>query len=487
MSQGLVVYSDGGFRKNCGGWGIHGYLFSTDKPKKGSGNPKYILTAKGYVAKTDVVDELPITPIHYVDGFGSLLPPSTNNIGELISTINALEHAGKYEITTVDIFTDSEYVQKGLDTWVDGWKKNNWLKKDNTPPANIDLWKKLVTLRDDLIFRGVAVNISWVKAHTDDDPSVTTILGNVMADKLATLGVLTAIGGKMINDIQTVAADGYWKQEVERHPFLSNRRMYFNTMMEYLRTGKYYTGDHGTDDAMLGTKISDGIYSVVVLNTPDSILELVRNYQSSMSGNADAIIMARMDSLYKGEIYDDIMRFKELTMLQRDKSRLDLYWLDKEPLTRELQPPMLAMRAIEALSELNDKLVLFTNESSDLVVTDITGVLYTFESKKDKKGNAESVVYKLKPEYNVGFSALKTNVKYQSEGGIKETQITITVGLDIINRNALKRLEDMKPKVSIITWLEGPEAFRYLTVIEANGDICIQGSCYSNLHMVLKK
>ena len=130
MSQGLVLYGDGGYRALCGGYGIHGYLYDTDKPKKSSGNSEHALTAMGYITKNNKRKEeiaaVEVTPIHYVDGYGSLLPPTTNNVAELLATLRGLEHARKYDITDLQFFTDSEYVRKGLEMWVDTWKKNNF-------------------------------------------------------------------------------------------------------------------------------------------------------------------------------------------------------------------------------------------------------------------------------------------------------------------------------------------------------------------------
>ena len=54
MAQGMVLFTDGGFRNYCGGWGFHGYLYDYDTPKKSSGNPNHILTSMGYVIKNKV-------------------------------------------------------------------------------------------------------------------------------------------------------------------------------------------------------------------------------------------------------------------------------------------------------------------------------------------------------------------------------------------------------------------------------------------------
>jgi hypothetical protein len=54
-TTGMVIYCDGGARPNPGniGWGNHGFIYSTQEPKKGSGNLTHILTASGYIPKTE--------------------------------------------------------------------------------------------------------------------------------------------------------------------------------------------------------------------------------------------------------------------------------------------------------------------------------------------------------------------------------------------------------------------------------------------------
>jgi hypothetical protein len=86
--------------------------------------------------------------------------------------------------------------------------------------------------------------------------------------------------------------------------------------------------------------------------------------------------------------------------------------------------------------------------------------------------------------YNVGFAALELDVNYKSDDGILAAPVILTLGIDLLDRNALKKLEIYNPKVTIISWLEAPGVFRYATVIEANEDVGIWAGCYSNLRIV---
>jgi ribonuclease HI len=494
VAHGMMIYADGGANPNPGptGWGIHGFLYSDAKPKKGSGNGGWLLTQKGYVAKSEAALKggvAEVTPVHYVDGYGSILADQvkkpTNNVGELMAATRALEHGLNYDIKRILVTTDSEYVRQGMEGWVVGWQRNGWVKATGEPVANVEIWKELVATKQQLIDRGVDVKFAWVKGHNKH-------LGNEIADKHATLGVLLSQQGIFKNETTTSAAEGYWKYDSERHPMLANRRMYFNTVAQYQKPGEYYLGEHGTEDDLLGKRISDGAYSVVRIKEPDVAIEMVRNYTTELACGMDSIVMARLDQLFSAETHKEITRYGTTAMPRAKPYRLDLNCLDEEPgpghkrkpLTRECRPPKLAMRAVEALSDLIDKLQMYLSGDPFITTTDLTGILYETRDKPvGKKGETVSTI-ELREQYVVGFAALEVQANYRVGEGVAQVPITLTLGIDLLNRNSLKRLEKRHPKVTLITWLESSQAFRYATVVEADGDVGIWAGVYSNLRMV---
>jgi ribonuclease HI len=83
---------------------------------------------------------------------------TTNNRMELMAAISALE-ALKLP-SRVDIHTDSEYVQKGISTWIHGWKRKGWRTAAGTPVKNAELWRRL----DEAQARHT-VTWHWVRGH----------------------------------------------------------------------------------------------------------------------------------------------------------------------------------------------------------------------------------------------------------------------------------------------------------------------------------
>lgn len=482
---GVVLYTDGGCRPNpgYGGWGVHGYLYRDEKPKKGAGNPDHILTNRGYMTKAAAASTQAgkawreVAPVEYIDGFGSFLDAVTNNIAEIAATTAALEYVQRFaELKSVMIRTDSEHVRKGLEGWVDGWIRNGWVKQDGTPPANVQYWKELVQMRDVLRSRGVDVQIEWVKAHDD-------ILGNVQADRLATIAVMVSKSGELAHELTATAAEGYWKYEPDRHPMLNHRRLYMNTREQFNRPGEYYIGEHGKDDDLLGKRISDGAFALVRLEKPDTVLEMLRNRQIEAAGEIDTLVMLRLDHIYRSDVHQRIVSYGKYFVVQPDPSWLHLEDLDEESISRELRPPKLALRAVEAIEELGGKLEQYLRRDAQIVVTDLTPILYEKNVKVDKKGETTATM-KLKADYNVGFASLEVDAQYSAGNELSSASVILTLGIDMLDRNSLKRLEDRLPQVSLITWSEAPNVFRYATVVEAGNDKGIWAGVYSNLRVV---
>ena len=125
----IEIYTDGACRGNPGpgGWGF------------------LILSAEGANRKMVYGSE----------------PQTTNNRMELTAALKALESLDISPATEITLYTDSEYLRKGMTSWLAGWKKNGWRNAKKEPVKNTDLWKQLDTLN---IFY-TNINWRWVKAH----------------------------------------------------------------------------------------------------------------------------------------------------------------------------------------------------------------------------------------------------------------------------------------------------------------------------------
>jgi ribonuclease HI len=85
-------------------------------------------------------------------------PNTTNNRMEMMAAIMALESLTRP--SQVKLYTDSQYVQKGISEWVQGWVKRGWLTADKKPVKNADLWQRLQAAR-----QPHQVEFIWVRGH----------------------------------------------------------------------------------------------------------------------------------------------------------------------------------------------------------------------------------------------------------------------------------------------------------------------------------
>ncbi len=118
----ITIYTDGACRGNPGpgGWGV--VMMWRDKLKELSGFEEH----------------------------------TTNNRMELMAVIEALKSIKRGK--SIHLYTDSQYVQKGISIWIKKWKVNNW---NNGKVKNRDLWVQLLELdsKHNITWR-------WVKGHS---------------------------------------------------------------------------------------------------------------------------------------------------------------------------------------------------------------------------------------------------------------------------------------------------------------------------------
>ncbi|HEX9301942.1 MAG TPA: ribonuclease HI, partial [Casimicrobiaceae bacterium] len=110
---------------------------------------------------------------------------TTNNRMELTAVIRALESLKRE--CDVDLFTDSQYVKNGIETWIHGWKRNGWKTSDRKPVKNAELWREL-----DALAQTHRIRWHWVKGHNGHPE-------NDRADALANAGVARIVAAAAID------------------------------------------------------------------------------------------------------------------------------------------------------------------------------------------------------------------------------------------------------------------------------------------------
>ena len=78
---------------------------------------------------------------------------TTNNRMELLGVIEGLK--ALKEPCEVEIVSDSSYVTKGINEWLE-----NWIKKDFKKVKNVDLWKEYIE-----VSKPHKIYAIWIKGH----------------------------------------------------------------------------------------------------------------------------------------------------------------------------------------------------------------------------------------------------------------------------------------------------------------------------------
>ncbi|CAK0777494.1 ribonuclease HI [Gammaproteobacteria bacterium] len=141
MANEVEIYSDGACRGNPGPGGWAAVLRYQEHEKRLSGAERH----------------------------------TTNNRMELMAAIQGLEALRRP--SRVCLYTDSQYVQKGITQWVANWKRNGWRTKGSGPVKNVDLW-----LRLDTVCTLHQVDWRWVRGHSGNS-------GNELVDQIANTAI----------------------------------------------------------------------------------------------------------------------------------------------------------------------------------------------------------------------------------------------------------------------------------------------------------
>ena len=126
---------------------IHIYTDGGCSGNPGPGGWAYVMVEKGGAGDTVIAEKW--------DGEKN----TTNNRMELLAVINALDSL-KSPAPQLTLYTDSQYVQKGITEWIHNWKRNNWRTSGKQPVKNQDLWMAL-----DALAAAFPIQWVWVKGH----------------------------------------------------------------------------------------------------------------------------------------------------------------------------------------------------------------------------------------------------------------------------------------------------------------------------------
>ena len=145
----IIIYTDGAARRNPG--------------------------PGGYAAVVSYEKLVDSRQQEWITELGGREEHTTNNRMELTATIKAFEFIPKLSTDNYLLFTDSEYVMKGITEWIQRWQKKGWKTAGRKPVLNQDLWQTLLELTN-----GKKIEWKYVASHAG-------VHLNERADEIATV------------------------------------------------------------------------------------------------------------------------------------------------------------------------------------------------------------------------------------------------------------------------------------------------------------
>lgn len=482
----LILYCDAGFLldKKVGGYGIHGYSYMNEVPKRGTGNPKAKPTKLGYIDSADKEDL--ITIVKYVDLCGPLSNVTSSNEAELHALRHALELI-KEDGTIGDVllYSDSKYTVQGITKWVNNWAKSNWNTSNGQPVKNTTLWKEVKELWDE-VGKERSLSIEWIKGHNGH-------IGNVTADELATRGLVLSLNGttEVVHKESEMA--GYWNTANVSIPrLLEAPRFYILTFGEagklvHEEYATYFLGVHGgkdKDDDMLCKPYACNYMAVVRTKTKDPIIEAVKEevvkLENSRNRPIGTIVIGNGQNLLSRRTYRDVTEHG-LKFMRRSTSPITISTASGNELASELVPLGRGYKLLDICSSLQDRL-------SDLV--DGKGY-FTFTDLKDEL--FEEVVVKKEPTLRIKAS-LTSSVKFirlegkfcvgtdEKPSDVFTQRTSLILGSDLPTRNQLSALCQEIEKIQLVSWRDSSTSCRYGTYLTfKNGDSAFWSRYDANL------
>lgn len=507
--KGLIIYCDGGnFKRNPGpvGSGLYYYTFSNEEAEKVFPIKGIRPTSKGFTdIKMQKVKEYPnvgnldefvksvlddesfydvkiTNMVEWCKGTGTI---GSNNVGELLAFQQALKTINQEHPDVCIIFTDSEYIIKGMG-WLDKWKSTDFITGSGKPINNKEIWEEIYKERNILRANKIPYSIKWIKGHGDNIKDSRTIsnISNMFADNCASIGASLSNNKLYFPDtldevyrevtIEELKID---KKPEPIHPLLVNKRLYFSFGG---RTDKnlFYVGNPGyqVEDIYIGKQIPDAQIGIVYMKDRNPVIEMVEEEQNKWLnqhyGYNNLMYCLMLDNIANTKTYRKLAKYGNI-FISRPQGVPNLETVDGSTLTYVNDPVYLGMKNIDNISALQNVLDLYKDNSHLVKAIDLTDVFYStkeIEVVEDLQGNniKTAVGKALLKEHTNTMKSIKIPIEFGGDEFVKEKQvknIILTCGIDMPRRNQMKYFEQEYPSVKLLVWHTSCALYRFAFLV----------------------
>jgi len=389
----------------------------------------------------------------------------------------------EHQIKSANIFCDCQSVIEGVNTYMHQWEKNGWTKTNGQPPVNLEFWQELAALKNKLGQKDTQFSLKWVKAHDGD-------FGNERADCYASMGRMVSRQQAALENIPATPQDikrwtqlfrpaaGFWNNnQIKTSPLITQKHCYASNSFDRPK-GVYFLGNHGKDDDLFAHRKADTSTTILILKEPEDHLEKFLDFHKQVITH-NTVYAINLDVIYSPLVVREVDLFgidHYLDVTQKHNNTIvHLHDDARTPVSREYRPPLLSNTGFKELLDYYELALMYQRRDELLLYHDVTSLLYQPEKGK----------LKLNAELVAGVRTFDLEVAYRDkDGSQKLTKLVACLNVDIPDRNCLKKLESLEPKVTIVTWMTSDNAFRYAGVVECTQGLGLWVGNHSNLRFV---
>lgn len=459
----LVVYTDGSANPNPGiiGASSNGYVYNREGSLDYSVDDN-LFTDVGYlnISEYDGSQKL-VFPSYIFEMRNSFSSTFTSNYAEVYALYSLLDFLIKneYFYKSILVYSDSNYLVSCINERLEEWKVNGWKRTDGKTVSEQELWYSLSEKLDIIRDHNIEFTIKWVKGHSNCH-------GNNIANFGANIARIDSHRNQYDFFFQSVKGEDFFKNKISIHPLLCHNNLIINLANEKLSKSNIYF-QYNTDlpDNLVGKLSRLSSYSIVILNNEVPVIENVKNILRRMR-YYDSINFIKLDKLKNKKYYNRLMHFPYTSLITRKMSNT-LVFMDNEVISPEINPPGLLLNALETYDVLLSLLGTNYDFKSEVdAYIDVTS--YFYDVTEDKK---QKVKYTLKSDFSVGQRNVLLNILLPNID--KKMSLPVSLGLDLPERNVLKRLEEYDPQIYFTCVFTSNQSFEYYFVITTKDSISI--------------
>ncbi len=388
--------------------------------------------------------------------------------------LKALKIIDEKKYQSVTIYCDSRYVAEHLEKLYKNKETMVLKRKDGSNIASYELWNEITRLV--LMLLSANINIKWQWAQ-NNIPKEKIEYCKLLAKK----GLALAFNKK--EDLLLSYPLGKKKPvESKSHGFLTQSRLYFIPAISNItQSGKrfYYCGEHESKSKSnkgdllrwCGKPRSESTMSVFILNEPDLVIDTIINKAVTSNRGFNNGRIVKLDAIKTSEVRQTILDYSDSLLIEEiDTNSINYY--TRNVICVEQSPPYLFFSFYEKLNGLYNRLNQYACGKEDEITLcyEITNRVYDITSKGayfiSKSLFTKKCINVFIKEYNIN--------------------ITLTMGIDLLNDLGLKRIAKENPIVKLYIEKFSPNIIRYFVYIKTDKAIGLFTTTHSNVIFLTK-